>query len=282
VKFVEDALTISGIVRDWRKKGETIGFVPTMGWFHEGHLALMKESIKKADRTVVSLFVNPRQFGPHEDLDNYPQDHHRDSALAEGIGVDVLFTPTLETMYPKGYQTNITVQQLSRGLCGASRPVHFDGVATVVTKLFNLVQPDIAVFGEKDYQQLALIRQLTKDLNFNIEIIGHPIVREVDGLAMSSRNKYLDKQERKNVLCLFQAIEYAKKRVGESENGVRTPELIAELLSIIQSAQGCVADYISIVDKTTLTPTEIAGPGNVLALAVFVNNKVRLIDNTKL
>lgn len=282
MKCIEDALAMAGIVREWRKKGETIGFVPTMGWFHEGHLALMEESKKRADKTVVSLFVNPRQFGPQEDLTNYPRDHKRDAILAKRAGVDVIFLPTTETMYPDGYQTNISVQKLSKGLCGATRPVHFDGVATVVTKLFNLVQPDIAVFGEKDYQQLALIRQLTKDLNFNIEIIGHPIVREVDGLAMSSRNKYLDEQERKDVLCLSRALDHGRRRVSRSDSGVESNELIEELLAIIHSAPGCEADYIDIVDKTTLISTEIAEPGNILALAVFVNEKVRLIDNTKL
>lgn len=282
MKFVEDALTMASIVREWRKKDKSIGFVPTMGWFHEGHLSLMKASLIKTDKTVVSLFVNPRQFGPHEDLGNYPRDHQRDSNLAEEIGVDVLFLPTIESMYPEGYQTNISVQKLSLGLCGASRPVHFDGVATIVTKLFNLVQPDVAIFGEKDYQQLALIRQLTKDLNFNIEIIGHPIVREYDGLAMSSRNKYLDKHERENALCLFQTIQYAKKVVGKSEKEVSSKALINELSTIIQAAPGCEVDYVSIVDKITLNPTENAERGNILALAVFVNKKVRLIDNTLL
>ncbi len=282
MRLIEDATSMTETVRRWRSESQTIGFVPTMGWFHEGHLSLMRESVRKADKTVVSLFVNPRQFGPQEDLESYPKDLDRDAQLAEKTGVDILFSPSSDIIYPDGYQTNISVKNLSLGLCGGSRPGHFDGVTTIVTKLFNLVQPDIAIFGEKDYQQLAVIRQLVKDLNYNITIIGHPIVREHDGLAMSSRNKYLTGDSRKNALCLFRAIKHAQQRVRSSEIPVKSTELIEELLEIIHTTPHCDPDYIEIVDKVTLTATEIAESGNILALAVFVNEKVRLIDNTTL
>lgn len=280
--YVEDNKGITNIIRGWRQNNEIIGLVPTMGCFHRGHLSLMEESVANADKTVVSLFVNPLQFSPAEDLDSYPRDLQQDMQLAEKIGVDVLFSPKIDIMYPQGYQTNVSVQKLSSGLCGESRPGHFEGVATVVTKLFNLVQPDIAVFGRKDYQQLAIIRQLTKDLNYNIDIIGHPIVRESDGMAMSSRNKYLNTEGRKKGLCLFNALEYAKKKMSSAHATLKSSDLIKELFSIIEEAPGCKVDYISIVDKDTLATTTKAEKGNVLALAVFIDNSVRLIDNTVL
>ncbi len=282
MKFIDDAIAITEIVREWHRNDEVVGLVPTMGFFHEGHLALMEESIKRADRTVVSLFVNPLQFGPHEDLHSYPRDLQRDHRLAEETGVDILFSPTVEIMYPEGYQTKISVSKLSSGLCGKSRPDHFDGVATVVSKLFNLVKPDIAVFGQKDYQQLAIIRQLCRDLNFGIDIIGYDIVREDDGLAMSSRNKYLNSDERLNALCLFKALQYAKQRVGTGNNKLLSSKLIEELSAIINSTPDCEVDYVAIVDKKTLAATETASSGNQLALAVYINKKIRLIDNITL
>lgn len=275
VKKKQDLRTEIG---NWKKEGETVGLVPTMGFFHEGHLALMKAAASHADRIVTSIFVNPLQFGPSEDLDQYPRDLDRDTALAEKTGVDLLFIPEAAEMYPKGYQSTITVPQLTQSLCGKSRPGHFDGVATVVTKLFNLVQPDIAVFGRKDYQQLAMIKRMVIDLNFDIEIIGHPIIRESDGLAMSSRNKYLDQKARKDALCLSRGLQHARKKV--QQNGSQpADQLIAQVIEFLSSVNSCKVDYVAIVDAETLEDKYMAEPGDVAALAAYFNEKVRLIDN---
>ncbi len=268
-------------VDDWKQQGLATALVPTMGFFHEGHLSLMREARKRADKTVVSLFVNPRQFGPAEDLDKYPRNLERDTSLAEQENVDILFLPSEEVMYPQGYQTTISVPGLNQMLCGQSRPGHFDGVATVVAKLFNLVRPDVAVFGRKDYQQLSLIRQMVIDLNFNIEIAGHPIVREPSGLAMSSRNKYLDEQEKLEALCLYHGLQHGTKRI--EENGeLEAQLLINEIKDILNEVKSCEIDYVSIVDPVSLTDKKIAQSGDVLALAAYFNKKVRLIDNTTL
>src|SRR3989338_8511562 len=193
--------------------GQTIGLVPTMGFFHEGHLCLMRKAKEKADRTVVSLFVNPIQFGANEDLSRYPRDFSRDSQLAEAEGVDVLFAPEAQAMYPPEASTREIVSGVTEGLCGAGRPGHFAGVATVVAKLFHIIKPHCAVFGKKDFQQLAVIEKMVADLNWDVEVIGHPIVREADGLAMSSRNTFLSVPERQAALCLFRAIGHARRRV---------------------------------------------------------------------
>lgn len=268
-------------IEGWKQQGLKIALVPTMGFFHEGHLSLMREARHRADKTVVSLFVNPRQFGPGEDLDKYPRNLKSDISLAEQENVDILFFPSTEAMYPKGYQTTIAVPELSQMLCGKSRPGHFDGVATVVAKLFNLVRPDIAVFGMKDYQQLSLIRRMVLDLNFNIEIIGHPIVRESNGLAMSSRNKYLDEQEKKEALCLYHGIQHGIKRLNE-EGTLDASLLINEITDILNDVRSCKIDYVAIVDPISLVDKKTAQPGDVLALAAYFNQKVRLIDNTTL
>lgn len=281
MKVAESDEELRSQIKIWKQQGMRVGLVPTMGYFHEGHLSLMRESRKHADKTVVSVFVNPRQFGPEEDLDKYPRDHQRDASLAGQQGVDLLFLPPVEVMYPAGYQTTVSVPDLSRNLCGKSRPGHFDGVATVVAKLFNLICPDIAVFGEKDYQQLALIRRMVMDLNFDIEIIGHAIVRESDGLAMSSRNKYLNSQERVEALCLSKALEYAKKKVRK-EKKVPAGELKAEIKAILDKSESCRVDYVEIITADSLESKSTATPGDVLALAAFFNEKVRLIDNTTL
>lgn len=263
----------------WKRDGLRVAFVPTMGFLHEGHLSLMRLAGQKADRLVISIFVNPRQFGPDEDLDKYPRDEKRDRALAESVGVDLLFLPTPSDLYPDGYQTNVSVTRLKQGLCGASRPVHFDGVATVITKLFNLVDPDVAVFGEKDFQQLALIRRLVLDLNFPIEIIGHPIVREADGLALSSRNKYLTAEERLEALVLSRSLQYARECVA-AHCEINAGELQHEVEKIITASPACSVDYISLVHPESLEPVAVARKGTLLALAVYINGKVRLIDNT--
>jgi pantoate--beta-alanine ligase len=258
--------------------GKTIGFVPTMGFFHEGHLALMRRAGKLADQVVVSLFVNPTQFGPKEDLAAYPRDFERDQTLAESVGVDVFFAPETEEMYPKGASTTVVVgEELTGQLCGASRPGHFVGVATVVSKLFNIVCPDLAVFGAKDFQQLAVIRRMAQDLNFGVEIIGHPTVREKDGLAMSSRNAYLQPDDRESALSLSRAIDLARTKVAEGERNAE--QLTVLLQEFILSFPDTTIDYISCVDQFTLQPVETVDKNTVLALAVNINNRVRLIDN---
>lgn len=265
-------------VCEWKREGHRVGFVPTMGYLHHGHLSLMRLAKEKADRVVASIFVNPRQFGPEEDLDNYPRDEVHDKSAAEEAGVDVLFFPSVELMYPEGYQTNVHVDKLSQGMCGTTRPTHFDGVATVITKFFNIVNPDLAVFGEKDFQQLALIRRLTRDLNFPIEIIGHPIVREDDGLAMSSRNKYLEDAERTEALALSRSLQMAKKKV-DATGSCLASELHDLIAAELEKSTMCSVDYISIVDSLSLDPVEHAKKGDLIALAVYINQKVRLIDN---
>lgn len=278
---VEEITHAASQIQAWRDSGQTIGLVPTMGFFHDGHLSLMRKSRELADRTVATIFINPRQFGPNEDLKKYPRNPVGDAQLAENTGVDMLFCPPAELIYPANYQTNISVSHLSKGLCGTSRPGHFDGVATIVTKLFNIITPNFAVFGKKDFQQLALIRQLATDLNFNIEIIGHEIVREKDGLAMSSRNKYLDPTERQEALCLYQALQKAVTIVSK-EIKVDATALKRELSTLLNKTKSCSIDYIEIVDSHTLHNKKIAQAGDLLALAAYFNNKVRLIDNTEL
>jgi pantoate--beta-alanine ligase len=257
--------------------GQRICLVPTMGCFHEGHLSLMRLARGRAERVVVSLFVNPLQFGPREDFAAYPRDFERDSRLAAEQGVDVIFVPTAEEMYPAGFQTVVKVAELTRHLCGASRPGHFDGVATVVSKLFAITRADSAVFGKKDFQQLAVIRRMAADLNLHIEIIGQPIIREEDGLAMSSRNTYLGPAERTKALCLYQSILLARKAAAGGE--LTTAALAGQVRSHIESFAGVEIDYISVVDAGTLEPVAVIDEHTLLALAVRIGGKVRLIDN---
>jgi pantoate--beta-alanine ligase len=259
------------------RQGKTICLVPTMGFFHEGHLSLMRRGASLCDRVVVSLFVNPTQFGPTEDLDRYPRDFERDMTLVRQEQVAAVFAPTPDLMYPPGYQTEIRVKDLSTHLCGKSRPVHFAGVATVVTKLFNVVQPDVAVFGEKDFQQLAIIRRMVADLNIPVKIVGHPIVREADGLAMSSRNAYLDPANRAAALSLSTGL----KKVREAAaGGERSVAVLAKMLEeYIHSFNGTKIDYASFVDGDSLEAVEMVNENTVLAMAVHIDGKVRLIDN---
>jgi len=259
------------------RAGRRICLVPTMGCFHAGHLSLMRLARGRADRVVVSLFVNPLQFGPREDFSAYPREIERDTRMAAEQGVDVVFAPTAGEMYPAGFQTVVRVQHLTRHLCGASRPGHFDGVATVVNKLFAITRAASAVFGEKDFQQLALIRRMAADLNLDIEIIGHPIVREEDGLAMSSRNIYLSPAERPTALCLYQSIQLARKAAAEGV--VATAALAGQVRGHIESFAGTEVDYVSFVDAGTLEPVAAVDEQTLLALAIRVNSKVRLIDN---
>ncbi|MGE4558738.1 MAG: pantoate--beta-alanine ligase [Desulfobulbus sp.] len=259
------------------KEGKTICLVPTMGYFHEGHLSLMRRGAGLCDQVVVSLFVNPTQFGPNEDLDQYPRDFERDMELARREQVAAVFAPTPDLMYLPGYQTEVRVKELSTHLCGKSRPVHFAGVATVVTKLFNVVQPDVAVFGQKDFQQLAIIRRMVKDLNMPVRIVGHPIVREPDGLAMSSRNAYLDPANRAAALSLSTGLGKVREMAA---GGERTVAALARMLAdYIHSFPGTKIDYAEFVDADTLEAVATVDEKTVLALAVHIDGKVRLIDN---
>ncbi|MFH1020447.1 MAG: pantoate--beta-alanine ligase [Pseudomonadota bacterium] len=258
--------------------GQTIGLVPTMGFFHEGHLRLMRKAGEKADRTVVSLFVNPIQFGANEDLDRYPRDFSRDCQLAEAEGVDVLFAPEIQEMYQPEADTRVIVSGLTDVLCGKSRPGHFAGVTTVVAKLFHIIKPHCAVFGRKDFQQLAVIERMVADLNWDVEIIGHPIVRERDGLAMSSRNTYLSVPERQAALCLFRAIGHARRRVRTGS--VEAQVLLLEVEELLQQ-EAVAIEYVSLVDQATLRPQAVLRKGAVLAMAIKVG-ATRLIDNDNL
>ena len=268
------------IVKRLKKEGKTVGFVPTMGYLHEGHISLIRCSKKDNDITVVSIFVNPIQFGKNEDLDRYPRDLERDIEICKKEGVDYVFHPSVGEMYPEGFSTYVQVEGITERLCGAFRPVHFRGVTTVVTKLFNIVQPDRAYFGEKDYQQLKVIQRMVKDLNMDVEVIGCPLVREKDGLALSSRNKYLTSEERKSALYISKALFRAKQMF---ENGEKDPVKIVDEMKKIISSQPLVKEiqYIEIVDPETLTPKKRLEKGDVIAVAVFVGN-TRLIDNIKL
>ncbi|MCG8634871.1 MAG: pantoate--beta-alanine ligase [Desulfobacterales bacterium] len=259
-----------------KREGKTISFVPTMGYLHAGHVSLLELGRPLSDELVLSIFVNPTQFGPNEDLDAYPVNIENDLKLAEQAGVTAVFLPNKEEMYGENYQTRVALDHLPHHLCGKSRPVHFGGVATVVTKLFNIVMPDVAVFGKKDYQQLRVIRQLTRDLDFNIEIIGGDIVREPDGLAMSSRNAYMTPEQRKSALCLSRSIGLARKAVEAGETSAAA--LIREMEAHIQSFDHTDIDYIEFCDPVTLDPVETIEDQVVVALAVQVG-KSRLIDN---
>ncbi len=280
MKIVHSVKEINSLSKKWKKKGYKVSLVPTMGCLHEGHLSLMRKAKSVTDKTIVSLFVNSKQFGPNEDLDSYPRQFQADCSLAEGEGVDALFCPEPEEIYPENFQTSINVTILSQGMCGKDRPVHFGGVATVVTKLFNITIPDVAVFGKKDFQQLVLVRQLTKDLNYNIEIIGAPIFREKDGLAMSSRNRYLDDAGRRTALCLSQAIHAAKELV-KGRQDVAADTVIEKTKEIVDNAGGKL-DYAVVVNEFNLIPDKFVNKHSVLALAVKIGDSIRLIDNSKL
>ena len=255
---------------------KTIALVPTMGYLHEGHLALMREGRKHGDILIMSIFVNPTQFGPSEDFKTYPRDLDRDVSLAESVGVDVIFAPEAEAMYDKAYQSYVDLEMLPRYLCGLSRPSHFRGVATVVTKLFNIVRPHVAILGEKDYQQLIIIRRMVRDLNFDIRIIGVPIVREPDGLAMSSRNTYLSEDERRSALSLLQSLQQAQRSLAQGTRDAG--QLIHEASELICSYPHTKIDYVAVCDPKTLeNVNRVEGP-TLMALAVWVG-KTRLIDN---
>ena len=279
---IENIKEIQAFALESRRSGKSIALVPTMGYLHNGHLELMRRAREKADLVIVSIFINPIQFGPNEDLDCYPQDLAGDLAKCRDVGVDIVFTPTKNTLYPDFFQTSVEVKEITKGLCGAGRPSHFQGVTTVVSKLFNLTLPDIAFFGEKDFQQLAVIRRMVADLNFPIEIVGVPIVRESDGLAMSSRNAYLPAKERKEATNIYQALCHAKslykQNIKKSEQLCQA--VVDQLEEKIESS--FEIEYIKVCDASNLT--EINGPITtpaVLLIAVHLG-KTRLIDNLQL
>ncbi|MFZ5817373.1 MAG: pantoate--beta-alanine ligase [Bacillota bacterium] len=259
-----------------RAAGKRIGFVPTMGYLHEGHLTLMRRARQESDFVVVSIFVNPTQFGPNEDFARYPRDIERDKALCASVPVDLIFHPDVSEMYPQPYRTTVRVSGLTDTLCGASRPGHFDGVATVVTKLFNIVKPDLAFFGQKDAQQVAVIQRMAADLNMDLQIIPVPTVREPDGLAMSSRNTYLSPEERQAALVLSRSLRMAQERVREGERDMAA--LQAAMRAMIAAEPLADIDYVSIVDHATLQPVERL-EGRALAAVAVRFGKTRLIDN---
>ncbi len=263
-------------IREWQKAGKSIGFVPTMGYLHEGHLSLIEQSTAQNDITVVSIFVNPTQFCANEDLDKYPRDFAADSSLCQDAGVAMIFHPTPEQMYPEGFCSLVDITKLKYGLCGNSRPEHFQGVCTVVAKLFNIVTPDRAYFGQKDAQQLAIIRQMTRDLNFDIEIVGCPIIREADGLAKSSRNFYLNQEHREQATILNKALIRAKTMVLEGNRDIaRLKEAMVKSIKTMPLAN---IDYVEIVDSSNLEPVEEFKNDILIALAVRFG-ATRLIDN---
>ena len=255
---------------------QTIAFVPTMGFLHQGHLSLLEEGRRRCDLLVLSIFVNPTQFGQGEDFEDYPRDLQRDSELAQSGGVDIIFAPTAAEMYPKGYACYVNVEGITEVLCGASRPGHFRGVTTVVCKLFNIVQPHLALFGNKDFQQLAVIRRMVLDLNLPVEIVGMPIFREPDGLAMSSRNVYLSEDQRRQALVLSQSLKLARRLVAEGERDAE--QLIAILAKLIAKQPETHIDYIQICQQHSLAQQPRVDADSVLLLAVRVG-KTRLIDN---
>lgn len=262
-----------------KRAGKTIGFVPTMGFLHEGHLSLMRLAHARCDVLVVSIFVNPTQFGPNEDLAAYPRDFGRDEALCQQEGVDIIFYPESGSMYADDASVWVDEESLSKVLCGASRPGHFRGVCTVVAKLFNLVQPDVAVFGEKDAQQLRIIERMVRDLNFPVAVVRGPIIRESDGLAMSSRNKYLSEAQRQNALCLKQALELARDFLEAGEREVAG--LRNAMACLIGKTPEAEIDYIEFIDDATLKPVVAVEGRTLVALAVRIGT-TRLIDNAVL
>lgn len=262
-----------------RAAGSRIVLVPTMGFLHEGHLSLLREGKRRGDLLVLSLFVNPTQFGQGEDLDSYPRNLEGDAAAAREVGVDLLFAPTPQEMYPSGYASYVHVEGLTERLCGASRPGHFRGVTTVVCKLFGIVQPRVALFGLKDFQQLAVIRRMTVDLNLPVEIVGMPIVREADGLAMSSRNSYLAPQERRQAQALSAAIDLARQSVAKGET--RASDILQDVRRRIGQEPDAVIDYVQICNAQSLREVVYIDRDSVLFLAVHIG-KIRLIDNSYL
>ncbi|WP_017413351.1 pantoate--beta-alanine ligase [Clostridium tunisiense] len=276
MKIVHSVKEVRDIVKQWRKQGLSVGFVPTMGYLHEGHGSLVEMASKENHKVVVSIFVNPIQFGPKEDFSSYPRDLERDGKIVEAAGGDLIFNPSNEEMYLGDFSTYVDMNGITEGLCGAKRPGHFRGVCTVVTKLFNIVLPDKAYFGEKDAQQLAVIKRMVRDLDIPVEIVPCPIVREIDGLAMSSRNTYLNTEERKAALVLSRSLNSAKEALYKGErSGEKIKAIINEILTSEPLAR---IDYVNVVDSLSLTEVATIDKSVLVAIAVFIG-KTRLIDN---
>ena len=276
MKIVGTVKEVREQVKEWKKQGLSVGFVPTMGYLHEGHKSLMDAARKGNDKVVVSIFVNPMQFGPTEDLATYPRDLNHDAALCESAGVDLIFHPEAEEMYEKDFCSFVDMTGLTEGLCGKTRPIHFRGVCTVVNKLFNIVTPDHAYFGQKDGQQLAVIKRMVRDLNMDIEIVGCPIVREEDGLAKSSRNTYLSPEERKAALILSKTVALGKKLAKTEKDANKVVEAMKKNIETEPLAK---IDYVEAVDALSMAPVEKLEGTCMLAMAVYIG-KTRLIDNT--
>lgn len=276
MKIIKTIEELRPIIKGWKKEGLTVGLVPTMGYLHDGHKSLIVKAVAENDRVVVSDFVNPTQFGANEDLSSYPRDIERDAALCEGAGADIIFHPEPEEMYFPDKCTFVDMDKLTKGLCGKTRPVHFSGVCTVVSKLFNIVTPDRAYFGQKDAQQLAVIKRMVRDLNFDITIVGCPIVREADGLALSSRNTYLNKEERQAALILNKSLTLGKEMIEAGEkNAAKVREAIIKNMETEPLAK---VDYVEIVDPENLEPVDTIDAPVLVATAVYIG-KTRLIDN---
>ncbi len=276
MKIVSTVAEVREYVKTWKKQNKSVGLVPTMGYLHEGHGSLITKAREQNDKVVVSIFVNPMQFGPKEDLESYPRDLDKDAAFCEELGADLIFHPEPEEMYHKGFSSFVDMTVLTEELCGLSRPVHFRGVCTVVSKLFNIVTPDRAYFGEKDAQQLAVIRHMADDLNMDIEIVGCPIIREEDGLAKSSRNTYLSKEERQAALILSKAVRLAKEMMENGEKDCL--KIISAMKELIEAEPLARIDYVKIVDQLTMQQVEIIDRPVLCAIAVYIG-KTRLIDN---
>ena len=276
MKIVETIKEVREQVKAWRKKGLTVGLVPTMGYLHEGHKSLIDRAVAENDRVVVSVFVNPMQFGVGEDLESYPRDMERDAALCEKAGASLIFHPEPSEMYPEDFSSFVDMSTLTGGLCGKTRPIHFRGVCTVVSKLFNIVLPDKAYFGQKDAQQLAVIRHMVNDLSYGIEIVGCPIIREEDGLAKSSRNTYLNGDERKAALILSQSLAEGKKALEAGEKDAKKLQSI--IIEKIKTEPMAKIDYVEVVDWNTLEPVDTVDGPVLVAMAVYIG-KTRLIDN---
>lgn len=276
MQIVSTIKEVKAVVKKWKEEGHTIGFVPTMGFLHEGHGSLITAAREANEKIVVSIFVNPMQFGPNEDFDSYPHDLERDSKICENLGADLIFHPTPEEMYPQDFFTYVDMSVLTEELCGLNREGHFRGVCTVVNKLFNITQPDRAYFGEKDAQQLAIIKQMVKDLCMNVEVIGCPTVREEDGLAKSSRNTYLSPEDRAAALIVSDTISLGESLVKEGETNAE--KLIAAMEAHLRTEPKAKIEYVKVVDGETLQPTSTIKPGVLVAIAVHIG-KTRLIDN---
>lgn len=281
--IVENSIDSScAILKEWHLAGHSVALVPTMGYFHDGHLALMKMAREIAEKVVVSLFVNPTQFGPNEDLSVYPRDFEGDCQKAERGGVDMIFCPDSDVMYRKNNETTIRVNELTKGLCGRDRPVHFQGVTTIVAKLFNIIQPDYAIFGEKDFQQLIVIRRMVSDLDFPVKIIGHPTVREEDGMAMSSRNAYLNPEERKSGRVLYRALMVIREKVMGSGGDDDIAFLLSQARAMIAAQNSCSLEYFTIVEEESLAECDtVTGKCRAMG-AIRVSRGIRLIDNIPL